>query len=93
MNSPRLPLRELGRTDAPVGVWLLSDADRLPDRIKPVVVEAAGVHCYTRPGFFVHASRGLVSITAPTAGQARLFRIEQQEDELVRMWYSVIGQS
>lgn len=30
-----------GRTGAPVGVWLLSDLDRLPDRIKFVVIACA----------------------------------------------------
>ncbi|HBR20564.1 MAG: hypothetical protein UV78_C0001G0021 [Parcubacteria group bacterium GW2011_GWA2_43_17] len=34
-------LGALGRTGAPVGVWLLSDMDKLPERIKVVVV----AHC------------------------------------------------
>lgn len=33
--------RDLGRTGAPLGVWLLSDLDKLPDRIKLVVVAHA----------------------------------------------------
>jgi hypothetical protein len=32
----------LGRTGAPMGIWLLSDLDRLPDRIKFVAVVNAG---------------------------------------------------
>lgn len=35
-------------------------------------IEAAGVHCYAPTGFFVHAARELVSITASTAGRAVL---------------------
>lgn len=34
-------LRNLGRTGAPVGVWLLSDLDRLPERVKLVVIPHA----------------------------------------------------
>ncbi len=34
-------LRAFGRTGAPVGVWLLSDLDKLPDRIKLVVIASA----------------------------------------------------
>lgn len=34
-------LKCLGRTGAPVGVWLLSDLDKLPDRIKLVVIAHA----------------------------------------------------
>jgi hypothetical protein len=34
-------LHDLGRTGAPVGVWLLSDVDRLPDRIRFVVVASS----------------------------------------------------
>ncbi|MDX9972484.1 MAG: hypothetical protein RBU21_05765 [FCB group bacterium] len=34
-------LYALGRTGAPVGVWLLSDLDRLPERIRVVVVASA----------------------------------------------------
>lgn len=34
-------LHDLGRTGAPVGVWLLSDLDRLPRRIRLVVVAGA----------------------------------------------------
>ncbi|MBM3492923.1 MAG: hypothetical protein FJX72_01175 [Armatimonadetes bacterium] len=34
-------LRDMGRTGAPVGVWLLSDIDRLPDRIRFVVVASS----------------------------------------------------
>jgi len=32
----------------------------------------AGVHHYAPPGYFVHAGRGLVSVTAPEAGKAEL---------------------
>ncbi len=31
-------------------------------------IERAGVHCYAPPGCFVHASRGLVAVTAPSDG-------------------------
>lgn len=37
-------LHRLGHTGAPVGVWLLSDAGRLPDRVRLVVV-ASGSAC------------------------------------------------
>lgn len=38
--------------------------------------EEAGVHCYAPPEFTVHASRDLVAITAPAAGEASLRWLE-----------------
>ena len=35
-------------------------------------IERAGVHCYAPVGYFVHASRELVAVTAPSAGTATL---------------------
>ena len=35
-------------------------------------MERAGVHCYAPPGYSVHASQGLVAITAPSEGEAPL---------------------
>ncbi len=35
-------------------------------------IEAAGVHCYAPAEYFVHASRAIVSITAPSEGPAAL---------------------
>jgi hypothetical protein len=37
----KLLLRDLGRAGAPVGVWLLADIDRIPERIRFIVVASS----------------------------------------------------
>jgi len=49
-------------------VWL--GAPPLAPELWRQWIEAAGAHCYAPTGFFVHAARDIVSVTAPAAGRA-----------------------
>jgi hypothetical protein len=49
-------------------IWL--GAPPLSSELWRQWAESAGVHCYAPTGFFVHAARELVSVTAPAAGRA-----------------------